>query len=445
MTWKVINGNNIDILKTYPDNYFDSIVTDPPYGIEFLGKDWDKNTGSIETWKECLRVLKPGGYLLAFSAARTYHRLATNIEDVGFEIKDQLMWIYASGFPKAQDVGKMIQKKQGKNPYEGKRIKCFDNQITSVDGEHVIGKGNCMFRCAVCKRELATHISKQKPCERNDCPDPWTISNNEWSGWKTALKPAHEPIVMARKPFKGNTVDNVLKYGTGALNIDESRIPYDGPNDKPVPHGGKKRMAEDNNGWHKNNTGFKDIENPEINPDGRYPSNVIGEIPEYQKYFYQPKVSKKERNIGVTDNPPNLLTRPRREDGSVIYKETHPEEWQDAMNTLSRAESSVKGAMDERLKAIDNGEQETPTWNNHPTVKPVELMKYLVRLVTTPNGTVLDPFNGSGSTGMACVELKMNYVGCELDEAYVEIANKRIAAWEKKFDNPTNNLLDFDE
>ena len=344
MTWNVINGNNIDILKQYPDNYFDSIVTDPPYGIEFLGKDWDKNTGSIETWKECLRVLKPGGYLLAFSAARTYHRLATNIEDVGFEIKDQLMWIYSSGFPKAQDIGKMIQKKQGKNPYEGKRIKCFDNQITSVDGEHVIGKGNCMFRCAVCKRELATHISKQKPCERNDCPDPWTISNNEWSGWKTALKPAHEPIVMARKPFKGTTVDNVLTYGTGALNIDESRI-TDETNEK------------------------------------RFPSNVMGEIPEYQKYFYQPKVSKKERMDG----------------------------------------------------------------NNHPTVKPVELMKYLIRLVTPKCGIVLDPFNGSGSTGMGAVELGMSYVGCELDPDYVEIAQKRIAAWEKKFDNPTNNLLDFDE
>src|SRR5210317_1759038 len=163
MQFTITLGDNRDTLKNYPDNYFDSIITDPPYGIDFLGKSWDANTGALETYRECLRVLKPGGYILAFSAARTYHHLAVTLERAGFEIRDQLMWLYASGFPKAQDIGKAIDKRG---------------------------------------------------------------TSNEYHGWKTALKPAHEPICMARKPFKGSCIDNVLTHGVGALNIDASRIPF---------------------------------------------------------------------------------------------------------------------------------------------------------------------------------------------------------------------------
>ena len=383
MTWQVINGNNIDILKTYPDNYFDSIVTDPPYGIEFLGKDWDKNTGPIETWKECLRVLKPGGYLLAFSAARTYHRLATNIEDVGFEIKDQLMWIYSTGFPKAQDVGKMIQKKQGVKEYEG-----------FVDTTKNAGFGmtdHARVRAGVEWSTKAEQVGSPK-CTSEEA--------KKWEGWKTAMKPAHEPIVMARKPMKGTTVDNVLTYGTGALNIDESRV-----GDEVVTTNYKVNSQGKSFGY-EGDVEWEDRGSYENT--GRYPSNVIGEIHEYQKYFYQPKVSKNERNVGCDD----IEEKQYSHDG----REKHIENPYQRQNSVSS--------------------------NNHPTVKPVELMKYLVRLVTQNGGTVLDPFNGSGSTGMACVELKMNYVGCELDEAYVEIANKRIAAWEEKHSTPFNNLFE---
>lgn len=353
-TYTLHQGNNIDTLKTYPDNHFDSIVTDPPYGIEFLGKDWDSNTGAIETWQQCYRVLKPGGHLLAFSAARTYHHLATNIEEVGFEIRDQIMWIYGSGFPKAQDVGKAIDKR-------------------GVDNDH--------------------------------------------HGWKTALKPAHEPIVMARKPYKGSCVDNVLKHGVGALNIDATRVPYLDIKDMEGAGLNWNKTGYETGGPRFIGSGEenKPMANPEekgtgagikINTLGRFPSNVMGEIPDYQKYFYCPKVSRAERHIGFeTDNIP---TNP---DGMLtgFYENGESNE------TGSSYINKPKGA-----------------GNNHPTVKPVALMKYLVKLVTPEGGKVLDPFTGSGSTGMAVVELGHEFTGCELDPAYADIARARIQAWYNK-------------
>ena len=349
MTWKILQGDNRDTLKTIPDNSIDAIVTDPPYGIDFLGKSWDANTGALETYQECLRVLKPGGHILAFSAARTYHHLAVTLEQAGFEIRDQIMWIYSSGFPKSQDVGKQLDK-------------------NSID--------------------------------------------NKWKGWGTQLKPAHEPIALARKPIKSSIKDNVLKLGVGALNIDATRIPYESEADlktyinniagplerstanegdgikmfegkvgykvkkgtvKRLPSAGKRTASFHNaTGGGETVSGGDGSPEFEANPLGRFPSNVIGEIlqADYQKYFYNPKVSQKERM----------------------------------------------------------------EFNNHPTVKPIELMKYLIKLVTPPGGTVLDPFNGSGSTGCAAVELGFDYIGCELDPKYVEISEKRIEAWLKTLD-----------
>lgn len=260
MNYQILQGDNRETLKTIADNSIDAIVTDPPYGIDFLGKSWDANTGALETYQHCLRVLKPGGHIVAFSAARTYHHLAVTLEQAGFEIRDQIMWIYSQGMPK----------------------------------------------------------------------------NN-------GLKPAHEPIALARKP------------GASKLNIDQCRIPRE---TMRYPSSGIKRMT------FGQSTPDKWTGEYVVNDQGGYPHNVIGEIAEpYQKYFYCPKVSKKERE-----------------------------------------------------------------GNNHPTVKPIELMKYLIRLITPEGGTVLDPFNGSGSTGCAAVELGHPYIGCELDPAYVEIARKRIEA-----------------
>jgi len=299
MKYTIIEGDNRLTLKTLEDDSVDSIVTDPPYGIDFLGEAWDANTGALETYRECLRVLKPGGYILAFSAARTYHHLAVTLERAGFEIRDQLMWLYASGFPKAIGV-----------------------------------KGH--------------------------------------DGWKTALKPAHEPIAMARKPFKGSTIDNMNTWGVGALNIDASRV----------------------------------------GSEAKFPSNVLGAVEGYQKFYYCPKVSRKERHIGF-----DLNTIPT-----------------DPSGKFDRTQEQQLNA-NERIQNLPG--------NNHPTVKPVELMKYLIRLVTPLNGVVLDPFAGSGSTGMAAVELEHTFIGCELDPAYVEIAKKRIEAWNTtEYDNTFAELFD---
>ena len=393
--WQVINGNNIDVLKTYSDDTFDSIVTDPPYGIAFLGKDWDNNTGALETWQECFRVLKPGGHLLAFSAARTYHHLATNIEMSGFEIRDQLMWLYSSGFPKAQDIGKALDKR-------------------GVE--------------------------------------------NDLHGWKTSLKPAHEPIVMARKPFSGSATDNVLEHGVGALNIDASRINFTNPDDiaeyKNNLAGPLERSTANNGdalGMFNGGTGFKAMKGSSVEdhmPEGRFPSNVLGEVQDYQKYFYCPKVSRAERHAGFDKNStgamidanthgktPLCLDCNKTFNGTTNHSKCDPNKKTFVERRNNYTQDGTLGRMKDKMHQPNVG-------NNHPTVKPVQLMKYLVRLVTPIGGKVLDPFNGSGSTGMACVELKCDYTGIDLDENYVEIAQKRISAWEKRFDTPKHNLFD---
>ena len=474
--WKVLNGNNIDILKTYEDNTFDSIVTDPPYGIEFLGKDWDKDTGAMETWQECLRVLKPGGYILAFSAARTYHNLATNIESAGFEIRDQIMWLYASGFPKAQDMGKAIDKRAGKKDpnYSGTNKMV----ITSTDRGFAPPEST---RCVKCDEIYWT----TKKCKHQDCGMTYKYQSPEaeqWAGWKTALKPAHEPIVMARKPFKGSCIDNVLNHGVGALNIDASRVPFTDDTDKESFKNNSEGINRQQtaNGeiftQHANIIGNHDVDDVRME-QGRYPSNVIGEVTDYQKFFYCPKVGRAERHVGFEQkniagigahdgNPMGHLAGDKNSKlkkvmgnldhiptskGNMLDHSYDPEmkgmDWHDYKQELLN-----KGNLD-HIPFVENSngnvgngkaQMERPkVGNNHPTVKPVELMKYLVKLVTPEGGIVLDPFNGSGSTGMACVELGYEYIGCELDPSYVEIATNRIAAWEAKFtDDHFDSLFD---
>ena len=352
--WKIITGNNIDVLRTYEDNTFDSVVTDPPYGIAFLNKSWDQDTGALATWQECFRVLKPGCHLLPFSAARTYHHLASNIEQSGFEIRDQLMWLYGSGFPKAQHMGKALDKRG--------------------------------------------------------------VENN-LHGWKTSLKPAHEPIVMARKPFKGSAIDNVLEHGTGALNIDASKIGNESrfPSnviideeagamlDAQAPKTGNGHRAKTKvTGYGKFGGGSSSYAGAGEKVDG---------LSGASKFFYCPKVSRAERHVGLEKMPEAVF-------------------------------GDVKGCYDDGKRFASKHQELQSLGNNHPTVKPVELMKYLIRLVTPENGKVLDPFNGSGSAGMACVELGHDYVGCELDPEYVEISKKRISAWQEKYNT---DLFEYKE
>jgi len=288
MSHKIINGDSAEELKNYPDNYFDSCVTDAPYGIEFLNKNWDNNTGAIEIWRQVYRTLKPGAYLLAFSAPRTYHRLASNLEELGFDIKDQLMWLYASGFPKSQDVGKMIQRSQGVEEYR------------TMDKSEISGS-------AVCQNHGGEGYS-------NSLNNPQQVvatseEAKKWSGWKTALKPAHEPVVMARKPTKLSTPKNVEQWDTGAINVDGCRIPYEGQTDTPksqptknIKHHGVFPQAT-GGGVDDVGRSDEDLGLWKPNDAGRYPTNVIGEVPDQQKYFYNPEPDQGHESIVMARKP----------------------------------------------------------------------------------------------------------------------------------------------
>ena len=360
-TYKLINGDCIEEMKKMDANSIDSIVTDPPYEIGFMGKGWD-NTGiayNKTMWAEALRVLKPGGHMLAFSSTRTYHRMVCAIEDAGFEIRDQLAWIYGSGFPKSQNVGKMIDKKAGK-----------------------------------------------------------TKDAQKYDGWGTALKPAQEPIVLARKPLSEKTVAaNVIKHGTGAIDIDNSRV---GNEIRTTP------VSSDDNRDDKTMFGMnaKIHHKREETSKGRWPANIIhdgsAEVLELfpdsngsgsaARFFYCAKANKQDRNDGCEEITAKSITNAKG-------------------NGLGRVCNICSASI---LKPC---ECENNSWilpvtnkNNHPTVKPTALMQYLIKLITPIGGTVLDPFNGSGSTGKAAMLLKQYYIGIDTSPEYIEISKARIDA-----------------
>jgi site-specific DNA-methyltransferase (adenine-specific) len=454
------------------------VVTDPPYGINFLGKAWDNNTGDREVYEQCLRVLKPGGHLLAFSAARTYHHLAMTVETVGFEIRDQIMWIYGSGFPKSQDVGRQIQKSLG-----------IKEKKTIQGGARPSDKMN-------------TPYADEKEYETTVCTD--TVAQ-QWSGWGTQLKPAHEPIVMARKPVIGSIRENVLEHGTGAINIDACRVsttPDDvfgggakassgvfvqgyendgfatgselGRFPANVIHDGSDEVTSlfphSTSGARKSTHKLKGLDTGEQRAvfgddaiSGKYNvqpfTDAQADEGSAARFFYCPKVSSKERHIGH-DKPPAMFgdvkgcygpDGKRMAEGfdSRAKLETHDINVMGKTPMCLDCNKTFNGTNDHSKcdptkKAFVEKRTATITGNNHPTVKPIELMKYLIKLVTPPNGHILDPFNGSGSTGCAAVELGFDYTGIELDPNYVEIATKRISHWESECKPKTtyNNLFE---
>jgi site-specific DNA-methyltransferase (adenine-specific) len=429
----LLKGDCLQKLKELKDNSVDSVVTDPPYEIGFMGKGWDDSgiANNPELWKEVLRVLKPGGHLLSFSHSRTYHRQAVAVEDAGFEIRDQIMWIYGSGFPKSHNIGKAVDKIEGN---EREVVGVSDNTRDRNNHEY----------------NSVGNFGSNEIIE--------TKGHSPYEGWGTALKPAHEPIVMARKPFKGNVANNVLEWGTGGINVDGCRI---GSEVRTTPiH--STDVKEDNTLFGLHPTIQHHREETTL---GRFPANIIfdeeaGKILDEQsgirktggvktqvdnganqpinlgggltkpreaseggasRFFYCPKSSKKDRNEGMPEQVPQFTGRPRREDGSVIYKETHPEEWAEVMKTKPRKEKTSLAASEEILQPTTKG-----TMNTHPTVKPTDLMAYLIRLITPKGGLVLDPFMGSGSTGKAAVREGMNFIGIEREDEYMEIAKSRI-------------------
>lgn len=400
---KLMLGDNIQSLKKLPDNSIDSVVTDPPYGLSFMGKKWDYDVPSVEFWKEVLRVLKPGGHVLSFGGTRTYHRMVVNIEDAGFEIRDQIMWLYGSGFPKSHNIGKAVDKLQGNE-------------------REVVGTSNNI------------NFDNKKEGDKSFYDNAWSSSDvsrkdvditkgtSPYEGWGTALKPANEPICVARKPLSEKSVaENVLKWGTGGINIDGCRVEgaY-GTGQNEVIEGKQSGVMYHNyDGDTKPATGHKQ-KVMVSNPEGRFPANIIldeiaGELLDQQsginssKFFYQAKVSKAERNMAL-DGFDEVEVRDFRH-GSEVSKDNRYRIDKDG-NPTSKIEL---------MKAK----------NTHPTVKPVSLMAYLCRLVTPPNGIVLDPFMGSGSTGIAARLEGFRFLGMEMDGDYFKIAEARIENYEQ--------------
>ena len=415
----ILKGNCLDTLKTLPDCSVDSIVTDPPYELGFMGKSWD-NSGiayNQDLWAECLRVLKPGGHLLAFSGSRTYHRMVVAIEDSGFEIRDQIMWIYSSGFPKSHNVSKAIDKAAG-----------AEREV--VGSRPLTGNGKTM-RSGFHQPD-GTGAGETEKQDVFEFTAPATPAAKQWQGWGTALKPAHEPIVVARKPLIGTVAQNVLTYGTGAINIDGSRV--------GLLHGETKVGGFGNGGIGFGGGDGKNVEWQE-NTQGRWPANVIHDgsdevlagfpitgpaksgkrepngkkqtnaFGDYigrpdvisghddnggsaARFFYCAKASKSERNAGLEGLPERRESDRERDDGVG------------GDNPRNRTNEAKR--------------------NFHPTVKPLALMRYLIKLVTPPGGTVLDPFLGSGSTAVAAILEGFEWIGCEMTEDYFPIIEARV-------------------
>jgi site-specific DNA-methyltransferase (adenine-specific) len=435
MTYQILHGNNLDILPTLADNSIDSIVTDPPYELGFMGKKWDSSgiAYSVELWQQCLRVLKPGGHLLSFGGTRTYHRVAVAIEDAGFELRDSIAWLYGSGFPKSLDVSKAIDKAAGAERDEWPTLPMQEK------GE--VGEISKNRRCGICLKALASG----NPCQCDRASSAITPEAQQWQGWGTALKPAFEPVIVARKPIEGTVANNVLKWGTGGLNIDGSRIGTETISTHNAPKGSFAGGEPDRG---SNTSSYKEH-------TGRWPANIIldpytAELLDEQsgqskgsgpgthcskrdelgncvghdnagrstngqtfhsknsqnqpdsggasRFFYVAKASKRDRNEGLDELP-----------------DTHPGE-------ITGRKAGSAGAQNGGYA----GMTETPRKNIHPTVKPTSLMEYLIKLVTPPQGTVLDPFTGSGSTGKAAILQGFDFIGIEMTEEYLPIIEGRL-------------------
>ena len=493
MSQIIINGNNIDILKTFPDNYFDAVVTDPPYGLGkepnaaelmkdwvqfgyhevkgtgFMGKEWDAFVPQPIFWKELFRVLKHGGHVLSFFGTRTYDWGVMSMRFAGFEVRDCIQWLYGSGFPKSHNIGKAIDKIQGNE-------------------REVVGK----------VRE--GRKTKQSYSGNLGTDADITNGNTEWEGWGTALKPANEPIVLARKPLeKGLSVaENILKWGVGGINIDASRISTNGEtwnvknNLKPF---------NDTIGWNDNNT--QGIEHP-THPQGRFPANIIlthhpecvckgtkkvkpsngsgkasekgggfskgmfgdgtsdnigggftdadgNEIVENWDCHEDCPIKILDEQSGVSKSTASVRNNKKRNEDNVYgggkgipqisLESNHSDKggasrfFYVAKASKSERNKGLESFKAKRMEGRDEGQDErnvafkarpTPMANIHPTVKPVKLMQYLVKMITPPNGIVLDPFCGSGTTGIACKIEGYQFVGMEQDAEYFKIAQARI-------------------
>lgn len=470
MSWEVRHGDCIALMRAMPSESVDAVVTDPPYELGFMGKSWDASgiAFNVEVWAEALRVLKPGGHLLAFSGSRTYHRMACAIEDAGFHVRDQIMWLYGSGFPKSLDVSKAVDaidrtqasrqraltftawmRSTGITAREIDRVTgtnmgghyltdaqqpsvatadLFDllrpllptvpEEIEELVRSRTIESENMKRRAVVGEhKQISPGCSMRTRMMGGDedaigvVTAPFTDAARRWSGWGTALKPAHEPICMARKPLDGTVAGTVLKHGTGALNIDASRVPFVSEEDEKESKA-KNQHADFGTPPITGNTVYGDfsmLTPKNYNPPGRWPANVLHDgsdeategLRDAARYFYCAKASRADREHGCEELP-------ARSGAEAVERDEDSAGMASPRAGAGRTAASVR--------------------NHHPTVKPTELMRYLCRLVTPPGGLVLDPFTGSGSTGRGAVLEGFRFIGCEQSEEYVAIARARIAA-----------------
>ena len=398
---KICCADSLTHLKTMEDNSIDSIVTDPPYGLSFMGKRWDYDVPSVELWQECLRVLKPGGHLLAFAGTRTQHRMAVRIEDAGFEIRDMIAWVYGSGFPKSLDVSKAIDKAAGAER-EVVGTKQTKDIRRSVASDIVAGKTDRQGKFAPgSPSQMITHAITA----------PATEAAKQWQGFGTALKPALEPITVARKPLSGTVAENVLQHGTGALNVDGCRV---GTENRARLEAGFVRNGRTDEEVFGTGYGRPKVINGTVS--GRWPANLIHDGSDEVTGLF-PDTGKS--GVAVQRNGGG-----QKIGGNGIYAGSNGLTRDDIGYTDSG--SAARFFYCAKANKKDRGEG-----NNHPTVKPTDLMRYLVRLVTPPNGVVLDPFMGSGSTGKACVLERFNFIGIDKNKEYVAIAKTRILAAKK--------------
>jgi predicted RNA methylase len=419
---ELIRGDCLEVMRVMGTASVDAVVTDPPYGLSFMGKKWDYDVPSEDLWRECLRVLKPGGHLLAFAGTRTQHRMAVRIEDAGFEIRDMIAWVYGSGFPKSLDVSKAIDKAAGAER------EVIERRTAAVgfDIEHQGGGGWSASEVLVTA--------------------PATEAARQWQGWGTALKPALEPITVARKPLGEKTVAaNVLAHGTGGINVDGCRVGTDGATKRSgqADYPRKDDGTEDRSGcWARSGHAIESV------PQGRWPANLIHDgSDEVVGLFPHTGPSKAAARGGTNPNPMDWGNY--RPDGDIVKGHD------DAGGSAARFFYCAKASKRDRDEGLDGfaikkaaglpmrsaggdrgGEgmdgtktdRLTTRANNHPTVKPTDLMRYLCRLVTPPGGVVLDPFMGSGSTGKAALLEGFQFIGIEREAEYLEIAKARIEA-----------------
>lgn len=411
-TNQIHHGNSLDVLKEIPEESVHAVVTDPPYGLAFMGRDWDDfEPREYQDWcgvwaYRAMQALKPGGHLLAFSGNRTHHRLFAGVEDAGFEIRDTITWHYGSGFPKASDLGKSIDRRKGQ--YDNREFVQENPDGRRTDAEEAsAGKTT---------KTAVTHPDITKPA---------TEGAKRWDGWKTALKPATEYVVVARKPFDGATVDCVLEHGTGALNIDGCRIESD--EDIQAAAGGV-------GGYHGHDgAGYEEGTGVEYRAGGRYPSNVV---------FDEVEAERLDDEVGELETgelTPEVANNSESNPAENCYGEYDGREldrtYEAASGGPSRYFYTSKATKAERTL---DGQIE----NTHPTVKPQDLMEWLVKLATREDQIVLDPFVGSGTTCRAAKELGRRFIGIEKQARWVDVARVRCGLTP---DDPANVRPDDDQ